>query len=162
VVFGTVLFGRMDAGPGADRVPGPFMNTLPVRVQIGADSAAGAVAAMRSQLAGLLAHEHAPLALAQQASGVPPHVPLFTALLNYRHSGRSEDRPRAPGITGVHSREATNYPLAVAVNNTGDGFPRPKTTTWNSPAAGVRCCTPPRPNLAPRGTPPAPLRQFRC
>jgi amino acid adenylation domain-containing protein len=125
VVFGTVLFGRMAAGPGADRVPGLFMNTLPVRVDTAAADVAGAVSAMRSQLAGLLAHEHAPLVLAQQASGLPPQAPLFTALFNYRHSQprrHHDDPPASSGIEQMSAREHTNYPLAVSVDDTGTGF----------------------------------------
>ncbi|WP_309500668.1 amino acid adenylation domain-containing protein, partial [Streptomyces shenzhenensis] len=127
VVFGTVLLGRMNAGAGAERIPGPFMNTLPVRMDVAALSALDAVKAMRTQLAGLLVHEHAPLSLAQQASGVAPSAPLFTSLFNYRHSrraaaGADDRRARTAGTALLFVQDRTNYPLVLAVDDLGTGF----------------------------------------
>ncbi|MFJ8336793.1 non-ribosomal peptide synthase/polyketide synthase, partial [Streptomyces sp. NPDC094437] len=126
VVFGTVLFGRMSAGGGADRVPGLFLNTLPVRVRVDATTVTDAVDAMREQLAELLVHEHAPLTLAQQCAQLPHDSPLFTSIFNYRHNQKADraahpsDGPR--GARTMHFREATNYPVAVAVEDYGTGF----------------------------------------
>lgn len=122
VVFGTLLFGRLRGGDGADRVPGLFINTLPVRMDTRAHSVSEAVAGMRRSLAELLAHDHAPLALAQQASGLPPQSPLFTSLFNYRYSSPPGTRTGLDGAQVLFSRERNNYPLTVSVDDFTTGF----------------------------------------
>uniref|UniRef100_UPI001ABAA0BF condensation domain-containing protein n=1 Tax=Burkholderia cepacia TaxID=292 RepID=UPI001ABAA0BF len=79
VVFGTVLFGRMQGGAHAERALGMFINTLPVRIGLAGDARAALVATHR-RLTQLLRHEHASLALAQQCSGVAAPAPLRSAL----------------------------------------------------------------------------------
>src|SRR6185312_4838110 len=128
VVFGTVLFGRMHAGEGAERVPGLFINTLPVRVQVGLQTVAESVRGMHEQLVQLLHHEHASLGIAQRCSGVAAPQPLFSALLNYRYSQGLEpvgvqDGLRAwEGIEILSAQERTNYPCVVSVDDLGEGF----------------------------------------
>jgi arthrofactin-type cyclic lipopeptide synthetase B len=126
VVFGTVLLGRMQGGEGADRALGMFINTLPLRVSLGATSVQAGVRATHARLAQLLGHEHASLSLAQRCSGVPGSLPLFSTLLNYRHSAPDEapgDSPfAAHGIEILSSQERSNYPLVLNVDDLGTGF----------------------------------------
>jgi amino acid adenylation domain-containing protein len=126
VVFGTVLFGRMQGGEGADRVVGPFINTLPLRVTVGAEGVEAGVRRTHRLLSELLRHEHASLALAQRCSGVRGAVPLFTSLLNYRHSGAGEATPQpdaAPdAVRSIFAEERTNYPVVLSVDDMGAGF----------------------------------------
>jgi aryl carrier-like protein len=127
VVFGTVLVGRMHGGQGADRTIGLFMNTLPVRIKLSARKARACVHETHALLAELQRHEHAPLALAQQCSAVCDPAPLFTTLLNYRHTmpsptGDDANAHAWAGITRLRAEERTNYPLALFVDDLGEGF----------------------------------------
>ena len=128
VVFGTVLFGRMQGGEGADRGMGLFINTLPVKLRAGKEGAEASVRRTQLLLAELMHHEHASLALAQRCSAVPAPAPLFTTLLNYRHSGGSSQQPSAEaeraweGVELLYGEERTNYPLTLSVDDLGVGF----------------------------------------
>ncbi|HEU4562328.1 MAG TPA: amino acid adenylation domain-containing protein, partial [Longimicrobium sp.] len=142
VVFGTVLFGRMQGGEGTDRVLGPFINTLPVRIGVGEEGAEAAVRRTHALLADLLRHEHASLALAQRASGVAAPAPLFTSLLNYRYGGgrgRSHEAGEATeGARGIGARARTNYPLTLSVDDLGEAFSL--TAQVAAPAQAERVC----------------------
>ncbi|CEF36563.1 non-ribosomal peptide synthetase [Xanthomonas citri] len=125
VVFGSVLLGRMQGGPAADRALGMFINSLPIRVRLDAPAAAAA-RRTHDALTALMAHEHASLALAQRCSSIPASTPLFNALLNYRHSPPlPADATTSAAWHGVHalgSSERTNYPLLLSVDDLGDQF----------------------------------------
>ncbi|MDV2098161.1 non-ribosomal peptide synthetase, partial [Serratia marcescens] len=69
-------------------------------------------------------HEHASLSLAQQCSGVPAGVPLFTSMLNYRYIA-PEDASQAQAWEGMQvlsGQERTNFPVDLSVDDRGDEF----------------------------------------
>ncbi|NEC65209.1 hypothetical protein, partial [Streptomyces sp. SID9727] len=66
---------------------------------------------------------------AQQATSLPAQSPLFTSLLNYRHSQPSSGSARGhlpeTGVAGIEilqASEGNNYPLTASVDDTGTGF----------------------------------------
>ncbi|WP_038758416.1 non-ribosomal peptide synthetase, partial [Burkholderia pseudomallei] len=123
VVFGTVLFGRMQGGAQSDRALGLFINTLPVRMRVAQTGVEASVKGTHAQLAELMRHEHAPLVLAQRCSGVPAQTPLFTSLLNYRYSKPKVAAAHiADGIELLDGHERTNYPVSVDIDDHGDDF----------------------------------------
>ncbi|WP_019305048.1 non-ribosomal peptide synthetase, partial [Xanthomonas oryzae] len=121
-VFATLLFGRMHASAGVDRVLGMFLNTLPIRLSAARGSVLDAVRHTQRCLAQLLHHEHAPLALAQRCSALDPSTPLLNALLNYRYAGGSAvltdtQEDALQDVQQIGGQERTHYPLVVSVND---------------------------------------------
>jgi amino acid adenylation domain-containing protein len=126
VVFGTILFGRMQGGEGAERVMGMLINTLPVRIEVKNHGVEEAVKKTHQILTELLYHEHATLALAQRCSGVVSPMPLFSSLLNYRYISMpvkgEKNKKSGDGIESLYSEERTNYPFSMSVNDFGEAY----------------------------------------
>ncbi|MFL0802072.1 MAG: amino acid adenylation domain-containing protein, partial [Agarilytica sp.] len=123
IVFGTVLSGRLQGTYGAGSMMGMFINTLPYRLNLTGMSVEQALQKAQAELVELLPHEQASLALAQQCSGVAGDAPLFSAILNYRHSSPPKvDFAKNTGIDVLFGQERSNYPFTVSVDDLGDGF----------------------------------------
>jgi amino acid adenylation domain-containing protein/FkbM family methyltransferase len=143
VVFGTVLFGRLQGGVGGDGVMGLFINTLPLRIQVSDGGVETTARGVHAQLSELLRHEHASLSVVQRCSGVKAPAPLFAAVLNYRHQPRRKtptpETPQAAhGVELLRAQERSNYPLALSVEDMGEDFT--VTTQVQAPVDPVRVC----------------------
>ena len=126
VVFGSVLLGRTTIGEDALRAVGPFINTLPVKIAVDKRSPQAAVLETHALLVELMRHEHASLALAQRCSNVSAGTPLFSSILNFRHSravssASSKSSPESsdslPDMRVIGDEERTNYPVAISIDD---------------------------------------------
>jgi len=124
VVFGTVVLAQTHRDGDAGRMLGMAVNTLPLRVNLGGLTAQGLIETTDREITDILQFEEASLALTQRCSQINGEAPLFTSLLNYRHAVReSHDAENGGGIR-IRSTNpgVTNYPLAVRVDDLGEGI----------------------------------------
>ena len=127
VVFGTVLSGRLQNASAITGAIGMFMNTLPLRVRLDACTTSELIDQLATSLNDLLLYEQSSLALAQSCSGVVSQAPLFSALLNYRHSSEAlfeqqSSKQLFSDIRVLTVQERTNYPLLLSVDDWGQEF----------------------------------------
>jgi amino acid adenylation domain-containing protein len=125
VVYGTVLLGRLQGSAGAQRILGLFLNTLPLRLRLTGLTASEFVERTHHELVELLSHDQASLSEAQRCSDISGSAPLFSALLNYRHTAPDRDAAwggRDSGMRLCDVRDWTNYPLLLSVDDLGEGF----------------------------------------
>ena len=120
VVFGTVLLGRMQGAAAAPGMLGMFINTLPLRLRLRDVTVTALVAQTQREVLELLAHEQAPLAVAQRCSGISGTAALFTTLLNYYHSSNAP--LTTSGIEMLAFQEWSNYPIALSIDDRGEQF----------------------------------------
>lgn len=116
VVFGATVSGRPADLPGAERMVGLFINTLPVRVRCDRPlSVTASLADLQRQEAEAREFQHASLVQMQSWSEIPHTLPLFRSIVVFENYPVGESlRPggtlRAEDLQ-THSR--TNYPLTV-------------------------------------------------
>ncbi|GHG97200.1 non-ribosomal peptide synthetase [Streptomyces lanatus] len=112
LVFGAVVSGRPHDLPGVERMVGLFINTLPVRIGLrpgeGVDEL---LARVQEEQLRLAPYHHVRLSQVQRAAGVGE---LFDTVLAFENFPRPEGSP-APAVELVETRDATHYPVTIAV-----------------------------------------------
>ncbi|MFD5650507.1 amino acid adenylation domain-containing protein [Streptomyces sp. NPDC127039] len=117
VVFGLTVSGRPDEIPGVESMLGLFITTVPVRMVLRpAESVEGLLRRFRDEQNALLAHHHVGLGAIQKQAGGRE---LFDTLVVIENYPVDPDAVPETGdglrMTGVEARDATHYPLTLAV-----------------------------------------------
>ncbi|SEB03868.1 non-ribosomal peptide synthetase, partial [Alkalimonas amylolytica] len=123
VVFGTVMSGRMHGSAGIDRMAGLMINTLPIRFRLAKQSMQQLLLQAEQQLRQLLPFEQVALTEARACSAVPFNAPLFSALLNYRHTEIVTEKLSAHGLSLILPADQSNYPFALTIDDSGASYP---------------------------------------
>ncbi|MEM6804263.1 MAG: amino acid adenylation domain-containing protein, partial [Bacteroidota bacterium] len=121
-LFGSVLLGRLQGSKGSESSLGLFMNTLPIVLDLKGDITSY-VTHTNDRLQALLNYEQTPLSQIHQWSGISNDTPMFSALLNYRHSAQGSSSTVADFGGELFPAEGrTNYPFNLDVDDYGNDF----------------------------------------
>jgi amino acid adenylation domain-containing protein len=117
VVFGLTVSGRPTSLEGSESMIGPFINTLPLRVQVEDEvPVVGWLTDLQSRQAEARQYEHTPLSEIQRWSELPRGSALFETLLvieSYPLDGGRQNGKGGITLHDVRAAESTNYPLVV-------------------------------------------------
>ncbi|MBD2435876.1 condensation domain-containing protein [Nostoc sp. FACHB-110] len=118
VVFGVVFAGRPITLSGVAAMVGPFVNTLPMRVQIEAEELLIPwLKKLQAKQTQMQQHEHTPLVKIQRWSDMPLGQPLFESVLNFQNYSQHLTAPeRGDGnikLDECRSFGKMNYPFYI-------------------------------------------------
>jgi alpha-ketoglutarate-dependent taurine dioxygenase len=117
VVFGATVSGRPADLPGVETMVGLFINTLPVRVRVSADSPLLAwLKDLQARQVEMRQYEYSPLTQVQGWSEVPRGRPVFESILvyeNYPVNVASPEQSPSLQIRNFRAQERGNYLLVV-------------------------------------------------
>ena len=119
ILFGVVRACRRSSVEGASSTIGLFINTLPLRVRVAAETRVlDWLKELRAQNLAMRDHEHTPLVEVRRWSDVPPGPPLFESIFDFQdpswdavlraQGGKFEQR-----VFAIHNQP--NFPLWVDV-----------------------------------------------
>ena len=118
VVFGSAFSGRPADLAGANRIVGPFVNNLPVRLNVDTNaSAASLLQSLKVRLFDLSEHQYTPITAVQDCTAIPWQSRVFNSIVvfqNYEVPDAAKHFGEAK-ITDFTGPIHTSYPLTLVI-----------------------------------------------